>query len=130
MSHLYYDFEQKVYIQDSVNAFFNNCIIYGNQESEFNIEDEIDPGTRVNFEMHHTLLKTDMDTVKYGKYINAIINPSNEDVFLDPYSDDFHLLNASPAIDQGDPAIISIVPNDIEGDARETPQDLGVYEFK
>lgn len=130
LSHLYFDFEQNVYIQDSVNAFFNNCIIYGNQESEFNIEDEIDPGNRVNFEMNHTLVKTDMDTVKYGKYINAIINPSNEDVFLDPYDEDFHLINASPAINVGNPDLISTVPLDIEGDVRITPQDLGVYEFK
>ena len=131
LSHLYFDFEQNVYVQDSVNAFFNNCIIYGNQESEFNIEDEIDPGTRVNFEMYHTLVKTNMDTVKYGKYTEAIINPSNENVFIDPNGDDFHLAPGSRALDHGDNGILDLVTqSDLDGVGRKNPPDLGVYEFK
>ena len=135
LSHWYIDYEQSIAVPNYVFVEFNNCAIYGDQESEFNIEEELGGDTLIDFKVHHTLIKTNMDTLKYkDAFTNAIINPSNSNVFLNPYDGDFHLTSGSPALGKGDPAIVTqdnVLTIDLEENSRSsTEPDLGSYEFQ
>jgi len=132
LTQLYFDFEQRAYREDSMVINFNNSIIYGDQESEFNIEDDVDPGEKINFTMSRTLLKSTIDTNKYGTFQGAILNPENTNIFNDPNYDDFKLAPGSPAIDFGDPSIVK-PPLDLDLDGKNRSDgkpDLGVFEIQ
>ncbi|MEQ8325200.1 MAG: hypothetical protein RIC15_04420 [Vicingaceae bacterium] len=129
LSHLYYDFEVEKFREDSMKVDFNNCIIFGDKESEFNIEDEVDPLENINFTMRYTLVQTNIDITQEGSYQNCIFNPENTIVFANPYGADFSLAQASPAADLGkDTLLNTITVRDILENIRKTPPDMGVYE--
>lgn len=137
LTQLYYDFEQQAYRQDSMEIDFKNTIIYGDRDHEFGIEDEVDPGEKIQFRMNQVLFKSEIDVSKYGEYNDTIFNREDLDVFLDPYDDDFHLTPGTPAIDFGDNSIITNPPTnnplimDLDGESRNDGKpDLGAYEFQ
>ena len=82
--------------------------------------------------MENVLFKSTIETDKYGTYMDTILNPENEDIFNDPYGDDFKLAPGSPAIDFGDQSIIvDPLDFDLDGNARNDGKpDLGVYEIQ
>ena len=132
LSHLYVDWELNAYRQDSMRVDFWNSIIYGDIESEFNIEQEVDPGKKINFHLYNVLFKSNMDVTKYGHYSDTIMLEGYNNIFVDPYKSDFHLLPSSRAIDFGRDSIVTNIPylqTDIEGNARSDGKpDLGIYE--
>ena len=131
LTQVYSDRINQVLREDSQIVFFENSIIYGDQESELAIEEEYDPGQKINFEMRSTLFKSDIDVEKYGTYVDTIHNPGNSNVFLDPYFEDFSLAPNSPAIDAANPAYITTeTQNDLEGKDRTTDPDMGALEFE
>lgn len=132
LSHLYFDFDEKAYRQDSMNIVFRNSIIYGSQESEFNIEDEVDPGKKINFTMKNVLFKSNIDVEKYGMYTDTIYNPNDENIFVNPYLKDFKLVSGSKAVDFGDNSIISgLLLKDLDGkDRSDGKPDLGAFEIE
>jgi hypothetical protein len=134
LSQVYIDFEGQQYIEDSMIITFQNSIIYGDIESEFNIEQDFEPGKKINFTFDHVLFKSNIDENKYGNYLNGdtIRLEGYKSIFVDPYSSDFHLLPSSRAVDFGDPGIVNSIPllqTDLEGNARSDGKpDLGVFE--
>ena len=133
LTQLYYDFETDGYREDSMKVKFNNSIIYGDKESEFNIEDEVDPQGKINYTMQYTLLQSNIVEIeKTGSFLKSVINPENHQVFTSPYSADYHLADGSPAIDVGADSLLlrnMILKEDIEGNPRtDGGPDLGVYE--
>lgn len=138
LSNFYFHPPSQSYIRDTMVVNFENCIIYGDKESEFNIEDELDPLDGINYTMHHTLLKSDVDATKYGKYVEAILNPENTNIFAAPNSGNFSLYEGSPAVDQGDPGILTKYPifqNTLMSDIVGTPRtdgkpDPGAFELE
>lgn len=106
----------------------SNSIIFGLNQSEFNTN-IINQGS-IRLDFSHVLLKTDQNTNDSAQFKEIIRNPQNE-IFVEPRMGDFHLIENSPAIDQGDPNLGSQIPNDLDEVSRtsDAAPDLGVYEF-
>lgn len=109
------------------NAYFGNCIVFGNNIQELGILK--DDGEILNYEFNHAMLKLNSDPTEYGfdliapQFINPLVNfvPGFTNEFLNNYSLD----SSSQAVDQGN--TIDIVTLDILGNARNSP-DLGAIE--
>jgi hypothetical protein len=89
-------------------AYFGNCIITGNQQSEI-LLDEL-PGTPFNFLFDYCLVT--IDQASFDKYTSKFIScGNNQDAkFIDPYKNDFQLDTLSYAINV---ASLSIINNTI-----------------
>ena len=121
--------------RDLHNAYFHNCIIYGNQTSELLLlEDE---GAEFNYKFEDCLIKVDANLYSEWNenlFTNVLINPADFQ-FEDVQHYDFSLDTLSPAKDIGSDTFIKIFPNllqnDIRGTSRTTDDapDLGAYEW-
>lgn len=122
-----------------LNAQFNNCVVYGTQEDEIELDD--DKAAGFDFQFDHCVLRTMEDTDDEERYVESRINPTtvfingvpNDPVFNDPFDLDYSLFEESKARNRGDAAILSSDPIllvDIECNDRnvETP-DAGAYQF-
>jgi hypothetical protein len=115
----------------SLNAYFGNCIIYGNIENELGLDSAFF-GNQFGFKFDHTLIKVEstFPTSDASRYIQILKNI--DPLFVD-VENNFYQLDSlsSPAIDYGDPAILIIDPTrlnyDILDNPRNTP-DIGAYE--
>ena len=121
----------------NLNAYFGNCIIYGDNDNELAF-DSSSTGNQFGFKFHHTLLKVESsfptsDPLRYVSIVKAF-DGSNNPAFAD-IDNNYYQLDSinSPAIDVGDSNITqlnTILGNDILGTIR--PQrngpDLGAYE--
>ncbi|HAW52795.1 MAG TPA: hypothetical protein DCX54_10795 [Flavobacteriales bacterium] len=132
LTHLYQDFEINKYREDSMRVGFVNCVIYGDKESEFNIEEEVEPGKKINFTMQNTLVKTNMDVTQHGKYRETIFHTETSDIFVSPYSGDFHLLPVSDAINAGyaGDTLNNFTQKDLDEKVRNAGDDLGAYVYE
>ena len=115
------------YIGDLQNAFFGNCIIYGNLDDEIGFNNNT--SATFNYQFKNCLIthkKNDIsDTTFYKNIITG--NPK-----LENYSEnDFHLTEKSPCINAGDIAIGNAVSSDYDGVSRidDSAPDLGIYEY-
>ncbi len=107
-------------------ADFNNCIIWGNNEEELEIDYQF------NSNSHHfnnVLLRSEIDTTP-SNFTNILLNM--DPLFVNPAEDDYQLQSASPAKDYGDVNFVngSILINDIRGINRTATPDLGAYEVE
>ena len=109
-------------------ADFNNCIIWGNNEEELEIDYEF------NSSSHHfnnVLLRSEIDT-STPNFNNILLN--TDPLFVNPSEDDYQLQSASPAKDYGDPDWLLtniLLMTDIKGkDRTANPPDLGAYEIE
>ena len=121
----------------SLNAYFGNCIVYGSNDNELEL-DSFPSGNLFNFRFDHTLLKVEStfptsDVNSYNEILKAS-NGSYNPYFVDVENNYYQLdsLN-SPAVDAGDITITlinNLLNNDITGTSR--PQrngpDMGAYE--
>ena len=109
---------------DINNTLFEHCIFDGNRTHEFAIDTA--SGVVNDFQFSYCSIRSDETTVTNGAFYNNIwFNQSP--AFLDPYDGDFHLASTSPLLDGGVNAG-SIPADDIDGNARSTPADIGCYE--
>ncbi len=107
------------------DAYFGNCIIYGNLSEEL-LVDLYDETATYQFE--NCLIKTGEET-NNSNYSNVIVNQDPE--FIDPYDMyDFRLDTLSPAKDYGKIEVGQEVPVDYDGNSRLTDDapDLGLFE--
>jgi len=99
-----------IVIADLVEANFNNCIIYGNDNPEFIVEEVVDPGVVFNFKFTDCLARfndengTFMNQANYdfndtSRYENMIFN--QDPIFRDPGNNDLIIGDNSPANGQG-----------------------------
>ncbi len=113
-------------------ANFNNCIVYGNDNPEFLLENE---GDVFNFKFTNCLLRFNNENLEgSGNYdFDDIVfyegNVFNQDPdFEDPFENLMRIGEDSEANEIGSPDFIAQVPNDILGEARTSPPDTGAYE--
>lgn len=108
-------------------AYFGNCIVFGNNNQELGILN--DNAEILEYEFNHGLFKLNRDTAERGFDINSIrfISPlvNLEPGFTNPSLNIYTLDSSSQAVDQGN--FIDIITLDILGNTRNSP-DLGAFE--
>lgn len=103
-------------------ALFANTIIYGSSEEEILLDSL--QGTVFNTIFDHAILRTGIPLTNTTAFISCIRN--EDPLIVDPQVYDFRIDTLSPAIDKGtDYGVV----NDIDGNVRSNPPDLGAYEW-
>jgi hypothetical protein len=125
------DENNTVFTNDLFEANFNNCIIYGNDNPEFFLQNE---GEVFNFKFTNCLLRFNFSSVEgTGNYDfdDPLFYEGNvfnqEPDFEDPFENLMRIGSESAANEIGNPDFINQVPNDILGEARVSPPDAGAY---
>lgn len=125
-------------VADLVEANFNNCIIYGNDNPEFIVDEVVDPGVVFNFKFTNCLARfedengTFLDEENYDffndttHYENMLFN--QDPIFRDSGNSDLIIGDNSPANAQGNTIFSTQVPTDILGVNRTALPDLGAYQ--
>ena len=110
-------------------ATFNNCIVYGVNSNEFNL-DKNDAAT-FNYQFNNCLLKFDTNSSNplYNvnnntNYNNIILNQNPRFFIVD--KNKLNIDNTSAAFAKGNSAYL--IPLDINGKMRTSPPDLGAYQ--
>ncbi len=120
--------------RDLEQASFNNCIIYGSRDQEFEVDNSYKGqpvSALMNYNFDHCILKviTNFNISDPIKYINVIKdNPK----FKDPWKLNFQLDTLSPAKDNGFRIYAEIYPIDLKNLSHlaDDGPDLGAYERK
>jgi hypothetical protein len=130
------DENQTATIADLTEANFNNCIIYGNDNPEFLLEEVEDAGVAFNFKFTNCLVRFEdnnnnftgenYDFSNTALYENIIFN--RDPLFTNTDQNDLTLENNSPAIGTGNLFFANQVPNDILNNDRTTAPDVGAYQ--
>ncbi len=117
-------------------ANFNNCIIYGNDNPEFQLEEIEDDNVVFNFKFTNCLIRfnsrnTNLTGPNYdlddtSHYEGNIFNQDPN--FLNTDKNQMHIGKASAAINQGLATFATQVPFDILNVDRTTSPDLGAYQ--
>ena len=108
------------------NAYFGNCILYGNLAEELMI-DVYDDGIS-DYRFENCLIKTGENTGN-SHFTNVTVNQDPK--FVDPYDVyDYHLDTLSPAKDAGSLEVAQEIPLDYDGNSRlsDDAPDLGAFE--
>lgn len=109
-------------IRNIDNSTFQNMIVYGNTDTEFDYE--FDTQATVDVQFDYCLIKTTIDVSDNSYFSNLFTN--SDPRFVQPSTLDFHLSSGSNAINAGTP---STVFTDLDGNGRDGQPDLGCYEF-
>jgi hypothetical protein len=124
------DTSNKVIPGELTAAYFGNCIVSGNQQSEIDFY-ELE-GTLFNFQFDQCLVNWTKEIKYESKFINCTFN--KEAKFIEPYKNNFQLDTLSFAIDAASLSIINSTVPDIKFDRKGVsrlipgPPDLGAYE--
>lgn len=126
------------YVQDNADnlyefplykADFLNCIVWGNNEEELEIDLQFGPGVH---QFRNVLLRTELDT-NTPEFSNIILN--EDPLFVNSQENDYRIVPVSPGVNAGDtfwingPPVDPDVVNDILGTDRTVTPDLGAYEI-
>jgi hypothetical protein len=120
-------------VRDLENAYFGNCIIYGNRSNELIMDGNA--GGQFNFQFDNCLIRVDQaetDVSNASNYVNCIIN--DDPMFIEPSENNFELDTLSPARNSGSMTIVNsnigVLGTDIIGNSRtnDSGPDLGAYE--
>ncbi|MBU2938797.1 hypothetical protein KO494_04500 [Lacinutrix sp. C3R15] len=128
--------DDATFLADLTEANFNNCIIYGNDNPEFIIDEIEDSSVVFNFKFTNCLARfSDTSNTFSGanydfedplKYENMIFNQDPD--FRDSSANDLIIGEDSAANNQGNTIFASQVPFDILGVNRTASPDLGAYQ--
>jgi len=128
LNNYYIDIYGNTQIRSLNKAYFGNCIIYGNKESEIFL-DKNDAGD-FNYTFDYSLIKIEstINTNNSENYINILKNVDPK--FNDPYNNDYELDTLSPAKDYGKIQIGLSFPLDINLNNRtiDAGPDIGAFE--
>ncbi len=134
----YYSANGITYVYDLKNAYFGNCIIWGNKETESVADGYSDQGILFNYKFDNCILKIDpksnINTNDPAHYKNIILN--NNPLFKNYFEYDFMLKENSPAINKGNIQITNMFPSllnfDLNNISRinDAAPDIGCYEFQ
>lgn len=120
-------------VRDLENAYFGNCIIYGNRSNELIMDGHA--SGQFNFQFDNCLIRVDeeeTDVSNESLYSNCIINEDPN--FVEPIENNFELDTLSPARNAGSLTIVNsdlgVLGTDILGNSRTSDggPDLGAYE--
>ncbi|MCB0382580.1 MAG: hypothetical protein KDD05_04570 [Psychroserpens sp.] len=112
-----------------LNANFNNCIIYGNDNAEIDIAGNAND-VALDYKFTNCLIRFDVsgnpiDFNDEEHFVNIFRNDNPS--FKLPFENDLRLNEDSEARGIGDP--LFIINTDILGTTRTTPPDVGAYQF-
>lgn len=108
-----------------INFNFNNSILYGFNENEF--ETDMDGGADSLYFFTNSIIKTALDITNTDIYTNVL---KNEDpLFLSYQNNDYRIDSLSPAVASANEAIAATVPSDILDYSRLPLPDIGAYQF-
>jgi hypothetical protein len=123
-------------ITDLTEANFNNCIIYGNDNPEFILDEIEDPGVVFNFKFTNCLLRFEdtngnftgpnYDFNNPALYENNLFNQDPN--FMDPNNNQMIIGEESAANGIGNQFFANQVPFDILEVNRQTSPDAGAYQ--
>ncbi|MFI5203145.1 MAG: hypothetical protein ACHQF2_01515, partial [Flavobacteriales bacterium] len=100
---------------------FDNCIIYGNKDKEF--QTDLQTGATLTYTFTKCFIHTDEDLSDILHYVNVFKNV--DPLFADPSNENFKLTVSSPCRDVGN----GNLPTDILDQTRILP-DVGCYEYQ
>lgn len=111
------------------NAYFANCIVYGDKEAEIGLD--MFPGTEgaFNYRFEKCLLKVDPDMeINESRIVDCLLN--QDPFFIDPGLNNFELDTLSVAKDVADITTAQFFPVDLNGISRLSDEgpDLGAFE--
>ena len=128
------DENNTTFTNDLTEANFNNCIIYGNDNPEFALEENDD--AVFNFKFTNCLLRfqnssnvpigPNYDFTNTALYEEIVLNQDPK--FKDASNNKMMICFDSPAINEGNSAFAVQVPNDILTLSRIASPDLGAYQ--
>ncbi|MCX7697575.1 MAG: hypothetical protein N2Z72_07790 [Bacteroidales bacterium] len=126
LNNYYKDINGNWQIRDLHQAYFGNCIIYGNLENEIGLDKFPSQGA-FNYTFDHCLVKTKLTPAGYN-FNQCLFN--QDPLFYRTDSTKLWLKDLSPAIDKGDPLITGPIGSDILNNPRWVGSfpDLGAYE--
>ena len=120
---IYYNGEEEVtFLGDLENAYFGDCILYGNLDNEILIDKYPESTTEFNYEFNNNLLKSTDTQNEFFR--NCTFN--KDPLFLDYSVNDYHIDSLSPVRNLGIPMGNSF---DLDGVQRSETPDLGVFEW-
>ena len=127
-----------LYVYDLNKAYFGNCIIWGNTDTEIDADGYTDQGIQFNYLFENSIVKIDpesnINTNDENHFLNIILN--NDPIFADYYEFDFMLNEQSPAINAGNIDItnsyLELLNFDLNNISRTTDisPDIGCYEYQ
>ncbi|MFZ4399915.1 MAG: right-handed parallel beta-helix repeat-containing protein [Bacteroidales bacterium] len=124
LNNYYKDANEVIQLRPLENAYFGNCIIYGNIDEELLLDKNTN--TTFNFKFDYCLIKTQLNTSNASIFDHCKINMNP--LFSNTTINDLKLLAASPAKGNGNPAIGVLVPIDLAGTSRSSTPSIGAYE--
>ncbi|MCX7547715.1 hypothetical protein OS188_07110 [Xanthomarina sp. F1114] len=132
----FFDTADTRYVTDLIEANFNNCIIYGNDNPEFILDEIEDPNVVFNFKFTNCLLRFQDNYDNFTGPNYDFNNPAlyelnvfnqNPD-FKDTDKNQMIIGNDSKANGIGNTSFAGQVPNDILGISRTASPDAGAYQ--
>jgi len=120
----YKDANDNVHLRPLENAYFGNCIIYGNSDEELLLDNNTN--TTFNFKFENCLIKTILNTSNPTNYVQCKINQNPS--FNNTDINNLRLLSGSPAKGSGSSAIGALVPIDLDGVTRTGSPSIGAFE--
>lgn len=127
------DENENVFTNDLVEANFNNCIIYGNDNPEVILEEE--NGSAFNFKFTNCLIRFQNTNNHFtgpnynfsdtNLYDDCLFNQDPD--FLDPANNKLNIGEASAANGEGSTGVTTLFTTDILNVSRTSPPDIGAY---
>lgn len=126
MSNVYEYYDGSLQIRQIANSKFNNCIVYGGIDTEFDVQTFDQQGITNEYQFDHILMKR-KDALSGDKFTNIYYNEDPQ--FSDYINFNYRLRSNSAAIEKAKP--ISGIAFDLDMEARDPNKpDLGAYEYK
>ncbi|HRS53239.1 MAG TPA: choice-of-anchor Q domain-containing protein [Bacteroidales bacterium] len=123
INNYYKDYLGNYQVRNLENAYFGNCIIYGNNTNEI-ILDKFSSTSVFNYSFVNCLIRT-TENVTDTNYFKSIIN-NQDPLFVNYQANDYRLTANSPAVNAGKQLYIY---QDILGNYRDIAPDIGAYEY-
>lgn len=126
LNNWYLDANNALQLRTLEQCDFNNCLIYGNLNSDdgeifFNLEE----GAVANINFDHCLIKSTVAT----NYATLTATLTDKDpLFVDADNRDYRLGSESPALGAGSSSHVTI-PYDLNRQPRQDPPAIGCYEW-
>ncbi|MFD2552174.1 hypothetical protein ACFSQP_10135 [Bizionia sediminis] len=132
----YRETEDALFLFNLTEANFNNCIVYGNDDIEFVLDEEADPNNTFNFKFTNSLVRFNDPN---GNFTGGNYNFNNTDlyestrfneapVFKNTAKNELLISPNSGATAIGPNIFSDAVPNDILGINRTASPDAGAYQ--
>jgi hypothetical protein len=117
--------------QGDLNAYFGNCLVYGNLNEELLFSEE--DGTDFIYKFDHCVLKSEMDISDENHFVNCHLNL--DPLFVDYSENNYRLDTLSNIADLGSLEVVQDsqieIELDLDGNSRtdDTAPDPGAYEY-